>query len=191
MESIVIGGPNGAGKSTVAARLIPSEVAFVNADDIALDLPMPASPRRDILAGRMFLERLEELTRQGADFALETTLFGRTLASRIGTWREMGYRFTLIYVWLDRPELSVLRVAERVRRGGHHIPEDAIHRRYAASLRNLRDIYLPISDRWLIYDNTQLNRPLRLAGGGPGSPLRVYNTDRWNQFMEVLNHVTR
>jgi len=188
MEVIVLAGPNGAGKSTVAARLVPSGVPFVNADDIARDLPMPPSPRRDVLAGRMFLERLEALVTQKARFALETTLSGRTLAHRIAAWRDAGYGFSLVYVWLESPDISVLRVAERVRRGGHDIPEDVIRRRYAASLRNLGDLYLPLADRWIIYDNSRPLRSLRLASGGIEKPVRVYNEDSWLRFREVLDN---
>lgn len=94
----VLAGPNGAGKSTAAARLLPPDLVFVNADDVARDLPDYPSPSADIEAGRLVLKRLGELERSGSDFAIETTLSGRALANRITRLRVSGYLFYLMFV---------------------------------------------------------------------------------------------
>ncbi|HEX8463383.1 MAG TPA: AAA family ATPase, partial [Abditibacterium sp.] len=128
----IIAGPNGAGKTTTALRVFPrlGVTAFVNADIIAQGLsPLNVElAARD--AGRIMLSEMERHLAAGDDFALETTLASRTLAPFVRRCKENGYRFILIYVWLESSDLAVNRVAKRVRAGGHNIPEDVIRRRY-------------------------------------------------------------
>lgn len=59
-----------------------------------------------------------------------------------------------MFFWLDNIELAKERVKIRVKEGGHHIPEDVIERRYLKGIYNLFDIYLPIIDNVLIFDNS-------------------------------------
>jgi len=135
----VIAGPNGAGKSTVAPKLLTENrrvEAFVNADEIKADMGGKAGPSADILAGRMMLERVDQLVNLGRDLAFETTLASRSLLRRVSATREIGYLFHLIYLWLPTPEMAVERVAARVRAGGHSIPETVVRRRYGRSLSN-------------------------------------------------------
>lgn len=113
---IVLGGPNGAGKSTAARDLLPRDLPYINADEIAKSLPGYPSTEVDLAAGRLTLGAMEDLARRRQDFAVETTLSGRTLASRIGRLKGEGYRFELIYLWVPSPDLSVQRVACPIRR---------------------------------------------------------------------------
>ena len=46
------------------------------------------------------------------------------------------------------------RVAQRVKQGGHHIPEAVSRRRFAAGLENFTHYYAPAVDAWALYDNT-------------------------------------
>lgn len=66
----------------------------------------------------------------------------------------------LLFFWLSSPEMAEMRVAQRVASGGHNIPIDIIFRRYWAGLRNLFDIFVPIVDRWSLYDNTKELSPI-------------------------------
>jgi predicted ABC-type ATPase len=93
---IVLGGPNGAGKSTAAPFLLRDELAvseFVNADVIAQGLSGFAAESAAIAAGRIMLERIDELARRRLDFAFESTLASRTLARFIRDARSKGFRF--------------------------------------------------------------------------------------------------
>ena len=164
-QIIVIGGPNGAGKSTVAARLIPPTMEFVNADEIAKTLAETVTDSVNVQAGRLMLQRLDELEAHRANFAIETTLASRSLAPAHTATAAQGYVFSLLYVWVPDADLSVQRVAERVRRGGHYIPEDVIRRRYKAGLENFFTIYQPIADRWRMYDNSEFGKPTVIARG--------------------------
>src|SRR4051812_11656534 len=117
-QSIVLAGPNGAGKSTAATWLLPKEMAFVNADEVAKTLPGYPSRSADLQAGRLVLEWMDDLERQGASFALETTLSGRSLAVQIARLRRTGYFFRLCFIWAPSADFCVRRVADRVRNGG-------------------------------------------------------------------------
>ncbi len=108
-------------------------------------------PARDLAAGRMVLERLEQLFALRADVVLETTLATRSHAVRIRDWKAAGYRVELIYLRPPSAEFSIARVARRVARGGHGIPEETLRRRFGLSLGYLETVYKPIVDRWQVY----------------------------------------
>ena len=173
----VIAGPNGAGKSTSAPRLLTGVrrvAAFVNADDIAV-----AEGVGEIEAGRIMLKRLDELARDGRDFAIETTLASRSLRPRIEALKEAGYFFHLTFVWLPSADMAVQRVAARVRAGGHAIPESVIRRRYVRELENFFNLYMPIADAWQIVDNSSRHKDRLIAARIPGGPIQVNDPARW------------
>lgn len=118
---IVIAGANGAGKLTVAPHLLR--------DTLAQGLSAFSPETVAITAGKIMLRRLDQLAGQNADFAFETTLSTRSFLPRLKRMRENGYKFKLVFLYLENSELARLRVAERVRRGGHDIPEATIKRR--------------------------------------------------------------
>jgi predicted ABC-type ATPase len=154
---LIIAGPNGAGKTTFAREFLPQEAAcpiFVNADLIAAGLAPFAPESAAIRAGRLMLEELARHSAARASFAFETTLAGRGYARLIRQWQQAGYLVTLLFLRLASPEEAIARVAERVRQGGHSIPEAVIRRRYAAGLENFAALYAPLVDGWALYDNS-------------------------------------
>ena len=186
-DLVVIGGPNGAGKTTAAAELLPKALSireFVNADEIARGLSPFNPDGAAVPAGRVMLERMRALVDAGESFAFETTCAGRSHARLLRACRHAGYRITLFFLWLPSAELAVRRVAQRVRQGGHHIPRETVIRRYAAGLRNLRHIYLPLADAALIYDNSEATRGL-IAELEPRTPLVVHDPARWALIEEA------
>lgn len=136
----IIGGPNGAGKTTFALEYLPKAVGcthFINADLIAAGLS-PLAPERGLLAAsRLCLREIAERVAARKDFAIESTLAGRTYLQLAEHLRADGWRVELIYLALPSVEMSKLRVAERVAHGGHNIPLVDIERRYLRSLRHL------------------------------------------------------
>lgn len=176
---LVIGGPNGAGKSTAAARLVPPGMPFLNADEIAKGLPGYPSPAVDLWAGRLVLERMDELEQRGWSFAVETTLASRSLAPRVARLRKSGYFFHLAFVWSPSADFSLRRVADRVRMGGHSIPEDVVRRRYSAGLKNLFNLYIPLADRWGVFDNTSSDGHQIVAEGRAGGFEVIHAPDVW------------
>lgn len=158
----IVAGPNGAGKSTSAPALLSPGTPYVNADEIAKMLP---GPGKDVQASRILLETWDTFAGQGASFAIETTLASRTLAPRVKALKEAGYEFVLYFFWLPDVELCIARVAERVRRGGHDIPEETIRRRYAAGVKNFFELYQPLADEWRFYDNINPPARVKIASG--------------------------
>jgi predicted ABC-type ATPase len=180
----VLAGPNGAGKSTAATDLIPEDLVFLNADELAKTLPDYPSTAADRLAGRRLLEAMDDFEQSRASFAVETTLSGRTLAGRLSRLKTLGYNVQLIYLWAPSPEFSIGRVSERVAMGGHSIPVPTIRRRYFAGLRNFFEAYQGISDRWEACENTDLGTYRTIARGGVGLPTAVLDAVIWAKMWE-------
>jgi predicted ABC-type ATPase len=153
---IIIAGPNGAGKTTFARSFLPNEAQcprFINADLISAGLSPFAPETAAFKAGRLMLTEIADCVGKGESFAVETTLAGRSYLAHIKHWRELGFHVSLFFLSLPNADAAVARVTERVRQGGHHIPEDVIRRRFAAGLRNLERAYKLAVDAWAIYDN--------------------------------------
>ena len=153
---IIIAGLNGAGKTTFAQEFLPQEAGcpvFVNADLIAAGLSPFAPERAAIQAGRLTLQAIAQHVARRESFAFETTLSGKTYARQIPQWRQLGYHVELFFLSLPSAETAVQRVAERVRQGGHDIPEATIRRRFDAGKRMFFDVYQPLVDQWVLYDN--------------------------------------
>lgn len=141
---IILAGPNRAGKTTASRRLLVGTLAvqeFVNADIIAKGISNFNPEAVAIQAGRVMLNRLDQLTALGVNVAFESTLASRSFAPMIKRLTAEGYRFHLLFLWLPSADMAVNRVYERVASGGHHVPEEVIRRRYAAGLRNFFQIY--------------------------------------------------
>jgi predicted ABC-type ATPase len=150
---VLVAGPNGAGKSTLAPFLLRDAFAvseFVNADRIAEGLSAFNPESVAIQAGRAMLRRLDELARRRETFAFETTLASRSFVPWLRVRRSEGYNLYLVFLWLPNPDEAVRRVIERVARGGHDVPADVVHRRYAAGLRNFFKLYQPLTTAWRV-----------------------------------------
>jgi predicted ABC-type ATPase len=191
---VVIAGPNGAGKSTVAPALLRELLGiyeFVNADVIARGLSAFDPESAAIQAGRIMLERIRTLAAERADFAFETTLASRSFAPWIASLIEGGYDFRLVYLWVASPDLCIARIAERVRLGGHHVPNDVVRRRYSGSLRNFFHLYRPLAQTWAVYDNS--SRPvLRLVAEGIREQnTAVYDEANWEKMSHGLADADR
>jgi len=188
----VIAGPNGAGKTTFAREFLPFYaqcVEFLNADLIAAGLS-PFDPTRSAaLAARVLLERIREVAAERQDFAFETTLAGRTYAPMLRKMKQDGYRIHLYFLWLPTVEMAISRVAQRVRQGGHDIPELVIRRRYALGLRNLIELYRPMLDRWMLIDNSA-NAPHLILREEDGVPT-LYDPELQCKVLDTVREVTR
>lgn len=154
---IIIAGPNGAGKTTFARSFLPREAQcprFINADLIAAGLSPFTPETAAIRAGRLMLEEIASCVNRGESFALETTLAGRSYLRHIQRWKNADYHISLFFLSLPNVETAIARVAERVRQGGHNIPESIIRRRFTAGVKNLESAYKSAVDTWAVYDNS-------------------------------------
>lgn len=160
----IIAGCNGAGKTTASYSVLPTLLncrEFVNADEIAKGLSPFRPETVAIEAGKLMLQRIDFLLSQRATFAIETTLATRSYASLVRRAHSAGYQVVLLFFWLASPEMAAERVAKRVSEGGHSIPVETIHRRYWLGLQNFFNIYSPIVDSWMFFNN--INSAVLLA----------------------------
>ena len=155
----IISGCNGAGKTTASYTILPEMLhcrEFVNSDEIAKGLsPFNADTMAvAVEASRIMYKRIRELIGVAETFALETTLASRSIAKLIKDAQSKGYHVTLLFFWLNTPDLAVERVKSRVATGGHNVSESTVRRRYRAGIINLFELYIPICDFWMITDNS-------------------------------------
>lgn len=153
----IIAGPNGAGKSTFAQEFLPQFARcrhFVNADLIASGLSPfdPAGAR--LKAGRLLLARIHELINGRHDFGFESTLAGKSYVPLIAQAKKAGYSTHIFFLWIPDVRLAKARIRQRVKNGGHDVPEEDIKRRFIRSRRNFMELYQGLCDTWIIYDNS-------------------------------------
>ncbi len=179
----IIAGCNGAGKTTASYTILPEIInckEFVNADEIAKGLS-PFQPETVAFeAGRIMINRINELLVNNETFGFETTLATRSYKNKI--LKAQGYTINLLFFWLDNVELAKERVKMRVIEGGHNIPEDVIERRYLKGVKNLFEIYLSIVDRTLIFDNSFGKHLLIATNIGK---LEIYNKEKFEKLKNI------
>lgn len=181
-------GINGAGKTTASRDLLINVLkipVFTNADAIARGLNSLNPESEAAEAGRIILAWMDKLTAQGKDFAFETTLSGRTYISRLKEMRKLGYEVYLYYYWLRSPEVAIARVAQRVRSGGHHIPDEDVTRRYGRSVKNFLEQYRALANIWEVFDNTEGDR--RLIAIGDATQYLAESKEIWDTFVRSAN----
>ena len=176
----VISGCNGSGKTTASFTILPQMLQcdeFINADEIARGLS-PLNPEKAAIeAGRILIVKIGKLMLEGKDFSVETTLATKVYARIIKEARSLGYQITLIYFWLDSVDLALERVKSRVIEGGHNVLDHVIKRRYYAGLKNLYNLYMPICDYWMVFDNSLSPSELIAEGYAQDEPnIKNYST---------------
>ena len=168
----IISGCNGAGKTTASYTMLPEMLEcseFVNSDEFAKGLSPFQPEKASIQASRYMITKIRYLLKRQRDFGIETTLATRTLLKTIRMAQAAGYTVTLLYFWLNSPELAIERVAARVETGGHNIPEETIRRRYRVGIDYFFHDYAPICERWILADNSQI--PFRVIAEGSKNDL--------------------
>ena len=183
-------GRNGAGKTTASYTVLPEILEcreFVNADEIAKGLS-PFNPSSvAIEAGRLMLKRIGELLSAGVSFSVETTLSTRSYINLIQQAQNQGYSVSLIYFWLNSPELAIERVKQRVANGGHDVPAPIIRRRYRSGLENFFRIYMPCVDYWMLADNSCTPRVIVADAFRLGDEAHIYNQELFTKIRSYVN----
>ncbi|MCR5571209.1 MAG: zeta toxin family protein [Bacteroidales bacterium] len=154
----IISGCNGSGKTTASYTLLPQMLdcnQFVNSDEFAKSLSPFDPSAASVSASRYMLMKYHFLLNRSMDFGIETTLATRALLNMVKDAQAGGYEVTILYFWLNSPELAIARVRNRVSAGGHNIPDEVIRRRYTVGLQYLFKYYIPACDRWIIADNSR------------------------------------
>ena len=183
----IISGCNGAGKTTASYSLLPEMLdcsEFVNSDEFAKGLSPFDPSKAAIQASRFMLMKIRYLLKKQQDFAIETTLATRTLLKTVRMSQSAGYTVTLLYFWLNSPELAIERVRARVEAGGHNIPEETIRRRYQVGIYYFFTHYAPVCERWILADNSQI--PFRvIAEGSKDELINIKDEDIYTKIRSV------
>ncbi len=182
----IIAGPNGAGKTTFAKEFLPHYAKctnFVNADLIALGLS-PFSPSTvSIKAGKLLLKEIDNFIAHKVDFAFESTLSGKTYIGLIKEARSKGYFVHIVFLWIPSMYLAKERIKQRVKQGGHHVPDVDVKRRWTRSLKNFFELYMPLADTWDIFDNSGVDPGLVVKSNEKG--LQILNKSLYQQWMKL------
>lgn len=184
----IISGCDGAGKTTASFTILPTILnckEFVNADEIAKGLSPFQPEKASFESGRIMLHRINELLAQNESFAFETTLATRSYKNKIKEAKSKNYHVILLFFWLNNTDLAKERVRTRVSEGGHNIPEDVIERRYIKGINNLFNIYLPIVDHALIFDNSE-GKHFLIAETTTKEELTILNETKYNELKSYL-----
>lgn len=191
----VIAGPNGSGKSTLTNMLMDRGVAlgeYFNADEIARDL---VGPPEEVsrLAQQLVRDQREAALAQGRDHAFETVMSHPSHIAYMARAASAGFEVRLYFVATDDPVINLDRVANRVVRGGHNVPEDRIVGRYHRCLANLRDA-ISSATHCEIFDNSSSDSPMRLLAQLQKRPTRYrgrLKTHLWHDQHLMPGYPTR
>jgi len=150
----VIAGPNGCGKSTITRNVtIEGLDRLLDPDAIARDLNPTNPSSAAVAAGREVLKRTARYFSEGVNFVIETTLSGRGRLELLRDAKARGFEVHLVFVALDDPNRCIRRIQNRVRLGGHFVPDEDVKRRYERSIANaataLREVHMA-----RFYDNS-------------------------------------
>lgn len=181
-QLVIVGGPNGSGKTTVALEY-SDELAlpYIGADAIAAALNPPDPASAQTAAAREFIRSIEEHISQKKSFVCESTLSGLTMQNFVASAREAGYAISIAFLFVDSADVCVARVAERVRAGGHNVPESDIRRRFERSIRNFWTIYRELADNWvLLYNGLTALQDIAV---GAGTQTAVRDSELFSTFL--------
>lgn len=186
----IISGCNGAGKTTASFTILPEMLdchEFINADEIARGLS-PLNPEKAAIeAGRLMLAKIDKFIFSKKDFAFETTLATKSYVNTVRRAKQDGYHIVLIFFWLDSVELAIERVKNRVSDGGHNIPKPVIIRRYYSGLTNLFELYIPICDYWMIFDNS-VAPSILIAEGYLNGEIGIMDSDTYEKIKNISRY---
>lgn len=181
----IIAGPNGAGKTTFARQYLQiHDLEYLSADDIAKNLAPHDLQSVQIQAGRLFFQRIARLIEAGQNFVVEVTLAGLGFQRIIQRLKRANYTVTIVFIFLESPDLCVARVQSRVRQGGHHVPQADIIRRFYRSKNNFWKVYKAQVDRWHIFYN--VNQQMQEIAAGEKSHYTVSDESLFELFMSDI-----
>jgi len=184
----IISGCNGSGKTTASYTLLPDLLncrEFVNSDEFAKSLSPFDPSAASVTASRYMLMKINYLLDRKADFAVETTLATRSLLQIVLQAKQLGYETTVLYFWLNSPELAIERVRDRVVSGGHNISDAVVRRRYVMGLQYLFDVYIPVIDHWILADNSK--PPFSVVAEGSKDVIYIKDNEKY-QLIQRIAH---
>ena len=186
----IISGCNDSGKTTASYALLPEMLGcteYVNSDEFAKSLSPFDPSAASVSASRYMLMKIHYLMGKLSDFGVETTLATRSLLKTIQHAQSLGYEVTVLYFWLNSPELAIKRIADRVAAGGHNIPDETVRRRYIRGLEYFFDDYMPLCDRWILADNSDI--PFTVVAEGRRLDTNIKDPEKYEKIWHMAHPV--
>ena len=153
----VIAGINGSGKSSIAGEMIRASGGdYFNPDELTkelMDKDGLSLKEANEKAWLMSYDALQRAITYDLDYNFETTLGGHSIARLLHQAIDSGLGVQIFFCGLSTPELHIERVAARVKKGGHNIPEVKIRERWVGSLNNMVSLAARCS-AVKVYDNS-------------------------------------
>lgn len=183
---MIIAGANGVGKTTFALQFLQEyDYEFLNADEIAKELSADNPAEKKISASKIFFKKLHKATAQGKSLLIESTLSGRYLQDYFEIWKAHDYQIQIVFIFVNSPEISIARIAERVKKGGHFVPDEDVRRRFVRGQNNFWNIYKNLTDYWVLIYNSEGN--FQEVAFGEKESFWIIDTDLFQLFKGNLN----
>jgi predicted ABC-type ATPase len=180
-EIVIIAGANGVGKTTFARAFLQEyDYEFLNADEIARSLSAENPGEKKISAGKLFFQKLNEAVAENKSLLIESTLSGRYLEKFLKSLKDEIYKIRIVFLFADSPEILIERIAERVKKGGHFVPNEDVKRRFARGKQNFWKLYRYLADEWFLYYNTEDN--FQLIATGEKDKILLIDEDSFGKF---------
>ncbi len=161
----VVAGPEGAGKTTYTEEHLTrgpvSSNRLVISADRAQQQAGSGTSKEAYESGQVVAHlQAKGAIAKGSSFVYETTFSKDRDLQLLSEAKANGYSVSLIHLQTNSAELSVARVAERVREGGRDAPAEVVAKDYAAAPKLIAQAST-IADRTYVMDSSALNQAPR------------------------------
>jgi predicted ABC-type ATPase len=163
----ILAGPNGIGKTTSFYDLVPQNIKFINADDLAKQFRESLGDInvQEIANGEATMQ-MNLLIAQRESFGFETNLADNETWKFIESIQLIGYKIVVNFFCVDSVQTCINRVLNRVKEGGHFVRPDIVQMRYENGLKLLK-YYFELPDYLILTNNS--DAPVEFLGVEKGN----------------------
>jgi len=138
---------------------------------------------KKIGAGKLFFLKLKEAVDDNKSLLIESTLAGRYLQKFIENIKGTSYQITIVFLFAESPEILIERIAERVKKGGHFVPDEDVQRRFVRGKRNFWEHYKDLADSWsLNYNSEGTFYEVALS---ENRTIEIFNENLYAKFLQI------